>query len=148
HVRHDWPNVRRAWKVLIPLGVIGVGTHNAISYLGLNYTTATNALILNSFIPVMVITISWIFLRERLSPLQLCGVGVSLAGVLMVLTRGNLEVLTSFKLNRGDLFLILAMALWSVYTIGLRWRPAGLHMLTFLFVLMVIGDLAVLPAFA
>jgi len=148
HVRRDWPLVRRSWKTMLVLGVIGVGTHNAVSYLGLNYTTATNALILNSFIPVMVITISWIFLRERLSPLQLCGVGVSLAGVLMVLTRGNLEVLTSFKLNRGDLFLILAMALWSVYTIGLRWRPAGLHMLTFLFVLMVIGDLAVLPAFA
>jgi drug/metabolite transporter (DMT)-like permease len=57
-------------------------------------------------------------------------------------------VLTSFKLNGGDLLLILAMAMWSVYTIGLRWRPQGLHMLTFLFVLMVIGDLAVAPFFA
>jgi len=148
HVRHDWPNVRRAWKVLIPLGVIGVGTHNAISYLGLNYTTATNALILNSFIPVMVITISWIFLREKLTPLQLAGVAVSLAGVMMILTRGDIGALTSFKLNGGDLLLILAMLMWSVYTIGLRWQPAGLHMLTFLFVLMVIGDLAVLPFFA
>jgi drug/metabolite transporter (DMT)-like permease len=148
HVRRDWPLVRRSWKPLLVLGVIGVGTHNAVSYLGLNYTTATNALILNSFIPVMVITISWIFLRERLTSLQLFGVGVSLAGVFMILTRGSLEVLTSFKLNGGDLLLILAMAMWSVYTVGLRWRPAGLHMLTFLFVLMVIGDLAVLPFFA
>jgi len=125
-----------------------VGTHNAISYLGLNYTTATNALILNSFIPVMVITISWIFLREKLTPLQLAGVAVSLAGVMMILTRGDIGALTSFKLNGGDLLLILAMLMWSVYTIGLRWQPAGLHMLTFLFVLMVIGDLAVLPLFA
>ena len=148
HVRRDWPIVRRGWKSMLVLGVIGVGTHNAVGYLGLNYTTATNALILNSFIPVMVISLSWIFLRERLSSLQLVGVGVSLAGVLMILTRGSIDVLASFRLNGGDLLLILAMAMWSVYTIGLRWRPAGLHMLTFLFILMVIGDLAVLPLFA
>jgi drug/metabolite transporter (DMT)-like permease len=148
HVRRDWPVVRRNWKPMLVLGVIGVGIHNAIGYLGLNYTTATNALILNSFIPVMVISISWIFLRERLTSLQLAGVGVSLGGVLMILTRGTLDAVTSFRLNGGDLLLILAMALWSIYTIGLRWRPAGLHTLTFLFVLMVIGDLAVLPLFA
>ena len=148
HVRREWPIVRRGWKSLLVLGVIGVGTHNALAYLGLNYTTATNALILNSFIPVMVISLSWIFLRERLTSLQLVGVGVSLAGVLMILTRGSLEVLTSLTLNGGDLLLIVAMAMWSVYTIGLRWRPQGLHMLTLLFVLMVIGDLAVLPFFA
>ena len=147
HVRRDWPIVRRAWKALLVLGVIGVGTHNAFAYMGLNYTTATNALILNSFIPVMVITLSWIFLRERLTPLQLAGVGVSLAGVLVILTRGDIAVLTSVKLNGGDLLLVVAMLMWSIYTIGLRWRPAGLHMLTLLFVLMVVGDLAVLPFF-
>ena len=49
--------------------------------------------------------------------------------------------------NRGDLFVILSMAMWSTYTVCLRWRPSGLHMLTFLFVLMVIGDLCMLPFF-
>ena len=148
HVRREWPIVRRNWRIMLLLGVTGVGSHNALAYIGLNYTTAMNGVILNSFIPVMVITLSWIFLRERLTRVQLVGVGVSLTGVLMILTRGSLEVLTSFKLNGGDLLLILAMAMWSIYTIGLRWRPQGLHMLTLLFVLMVIGDLAVLPLFA
>lgn len=147
HVRRDWPVVRRHWKPMVLLGAIGVGTHNALAYLGLNYTTATNGVILNSFIPVMIIAMSWIFLRERLSPLQLAGVGVSLAGVLAILSQGSVAALASFRLNGGDLLVILSMAMWSAYTIGLRWRPAGLHMLTFLFVLMVIGDLAVLPLF-
>ena len=147
HVRRDWPLVRRHWKTLLFLGAIGVGTHNAFAYLGLNYTTATNGVILNSFIPVMIIAMSWVFLRERLSPLQLAGVGVSLAGVLTILSQGSLAVLAALELNTGDLLVILSMAMWSVYTIGLRWRPSGLHMLTFLFVLMVIGDLAVLPLF-
>ena len=73
------------------LGAIGVGTHNALAYLGLNYTTATNGVILNSFIPVMIIALSWLFLRERLPPLQLAGVGVSLAGVLDDPVAGSLD---------------------------------------------------------
>ena len=81
--------VRRNWKPLFFLGAVGVGTHNALAYLGLNYTTATNGLILNSFIPVMIIAMSWIFLRERLPPLQLLGVCVSLGGVLAILSQGT-----------------------------------------------------------
>ena len=148
HARREWPIVRRHWKPMLLLGVIGVGTHNALAYLGLNYTTATNGVILNSFIPVMIITLSWIFLRERLTTPQSMGVAVSLAGVLTILSGGSLAALVAFRLNGGDLLVILSMAMWSIYTICLRWRPPGLHMLTFLFVLMAVGDLAVLPLFA
>jgi drug/metabolite transporter (DMT)-like permease len=147
HVRRDWPHLRRHRKTMLLLGVIGVGTHNALAYLGLNYTTATNGVILNSFVPVMIITLSWAFLGERLTVLQSLGVAVSLAGVLTILSGGSLSELLAFRLNAGDLLIILSMAMWSVYTICLRWRPSGLHMLTFLFALMVIGDLAVLPLF-
>jgi len=73
HVRRDLPTLARHWKTMLGLGAIGVGTHNALAYLGLNYTTATNGVILNSFIPVMIVAIAWIFLRERLTPLQLAG---------------------------------------------------------------------------
>jgi drug/metabolite transporter (DMT)-like permease len=147
HLRRDWPIVRRHWRTLVFLGAIGVGTHNALAYLGLNYTTATNGVILNSFIPVMIVALSRVFLRERLTPLQLAGVGVSLAGVLTILSGGSLAALAAFRLNQGDLLVILSMAMWSVYTICLRWRPPGLHLLTFLFVLACVGDLAVLPLF-
>jgi len=146
-VRRDWPIVRRSWKTMLFLGAIGIGSHNALAYLGLNYTTATNGLILNSFIPVMIVAMSWLFLREPLSGLQLTGIVVSLTGVMSILSQGSVDTLLSFRLNGGDLLVILSMAMWSVYTICLRWRPAGLDMLTFLFVLMVVGDLAVLPLF-
>src|SRR5258708_22584225 len=147
HVRRDRGSVRRNWRVLLLLGIVGVGTHNALTYLGLNYTTAINGVILNSFIPVMIIALSRIFLRQSLSWVQLVGVCVSLGGVLAILSGGNPETLASLTLNRGDLLIILALLLWSVYTIGLRWRPAGLHMLTFLFVIACIGDAAVLPLY-
>jgi drug/metabolite transporter (DMT)-like permease len=145
HVRRDWPILRRHWKAMLALGAIGVGTHNGLSYLGLNYTTATNGVILNSFIPVMIITLSWVFLRERMAPVQVAGVVVSLAGVLTILSEGSIDTLAGFRMNIGDLFIILSMAMWAVYTIGLRWRPAGLNVLSFLFVIAVIGDACVAP---
>ncbi len=147
HVRRDWQLVRRHARVLFLLGIFGVGTHNALTYLGLNYTTAINGVMLNSFIPVMIIALSWIVLRQRLSALQLLGVGVSLCGVLAILSGGSLAKLASLSLNRGDVLVIGAMLMWSLYTIGLRWRPAGLHMLTFLFVIACVGDAAVLPLY-
>ena len=144
-LRVDLPLVRRHWKALLALGVVGIGTHNALAYLGLRYTTAMNGVILNSFIPVMIVALSWLLLRERLASLQVAGIVVSLAGVLAILSQGSLALLLAFRLNAGDLFVILSMLMWSVYTIALRWRPPGLHPLSFLFVLAVIGDLCVLP---
>jgi len=148
HLRRDWPIIRAHWKTMLVLGAIGVGTHNGLAYLGLNFTTATNGVILNSFIPIMIITISWIFLREKLTPLQVLGVLVSLTGVLTVLSRGSIDTLLGFRLNIGDLFIIGSMAMWAIYTIGLRWRPAGISMLSFLLVVAVIGDLCVVPLWA
>ncbi len=145
HLRRDWPIIRRNWKVLSVLGAIGVGTHNALAYLGLNYTTATNGVILNSFIPVMIVTLSWVFLHERLTRLQGLGVVISLGGVLTILSQGSLGTLLAFRLNVGDLLVILSMAMWSVYTIGLRWRPAGLNVMSFLLVVAVIGNACVVP---
>jgi len=145
HVRRQWPLIRANARVLALLGVLGVGSHNALAYIALNYTTATNGVILNSFIPMMIIALSWLFLRQRLSNLQLAGVVVSLAGVLTILSQGSLERLASFRLNPGDIVVMFSMLLWSLYTICLRWRPPGLHMLAFLFVIACVGDLAVLP---
>ena len=144
-VRRQWPLIRVHWRVLLLLGVLGVGSHNALAYLGLNYTTATNGVILNSFVPVMIIALSWLFLRQRLSNVQLAGVTVSLAGVLTILARGSLGELLAFRLNLGDIFVIVSMLLWSLYTICLRWRPPGMHTLAFLFVIACVGTMAVLP---
>ena len=100
HVVSDWPRIRANWRILLFLGAIGVGTHNGLAYLGLAYTTATNGVILNSFIPVMIVLISWIFLRERLTPLQISGVAVSLAGVFTILSDGSLATLARVPTQR------------------------------------------------
>jgi drug/metabolite transporter (DMT)-like permease len=148
HLRRDWPLLMKHRRVLLILGVLGTAIHNGFTYLGLNFTTAVNGLMLNSFLPVMIIALSWLLFRERLRTLQWLGVALSLVGVLVIIARGDLAVLAGFHLNPGDLIVVGSMLLWALYTILLRWRPQGLHMLSFLFALSVIGVAAILPLFA
>ena len=144
-LHRDWPIVRANWRVMLMLGAIGVGMHNALAYVGLNFTTATNGVILNSCIPVMIIVMAWLFFGERLRRLQVAGVVISSLGVLTIFSQGSLQTLAALRLNAGDFFVMLSVAMWSLYTILLRHRPAGLHMLSFLFCIAVVGNLCMLP---
>jgi len=145
HFVRDWPRIRTHWKILVLLGAVGVCAHNVLVYVGLHYTTVTNGVILNSFIPVMIVAISWAFLRERLSVPQVAGIAVSLAGVFTIVSDGSLAKLLGFRLNSGDLLIILSLVMWSIYTIALRWRPEGLHVMSFLLAVAIAGDLCILP---
>jgi drug/metabolite transporter (DMT)-like permease len=142
----DWPILRERWKILVLLGVLGTAFQNALSYVGLRYTTAANGVILNSFAPVIIVTLSWIFLHERLRPQQAVGVAISFAGVLALLSRGSLEALTGFRVNPGDLVIMGNLVLWACYTLFLRLRPAELHVLSFLTAIGAVGVVSMIPA--
>jgi drug/metabolite transporter (DMT)-like permease len=147
-IAREWPVVRRSWKVLALLGVIGVAMFNTLTYTGLKYTTATNGVLLNSVIPVLVIAINVAFFREPLSRRQAIGVLVSLAGVLTIVARGDLETLLNLHLNPGDLWVLSAMLGWAIYTVCLRWRPRELSSRAFTGSLIVVGVAVLLPVFA
>ena len=131
-LRRHWPVVRRSWRLLTVLGLISVTTFNTLCYVALQWTTATNGTLFNSIIPVLIVAIGWTVLREPLSLRQGVGVIVSLAGALIIVSRGNPAVLLGLEFNRGDLLLIVAMTAWALYTVLLRWRPVELSGLPFL----------------
>ena len=148
HLRQQWPLLRQGWRPLLVLGLLGIGGYNAFAYLGLQHTTATNAALLNSFVPIVTIAISWAFLGKHLKPLEAVGVIVSLCGALTIVARGNLDVLASLDLNVGDLWMLLAVLDWALYTIALAWRPAGVHPTLMLGTTIMIGVAALAPAYA
>jgi drug/metabolite transporter (DMT)-like permease len=125
-IRAHWPVIRRHRKDIALLGFWGTGLHNAFAYVGLHYTTATNGVILNSSIPVLIILTGWILYRDTITRVQALGVAVSMAGVLAVLTGGDPAVLATLTLNRGDLIVLAGMVFWAVYTVLLRLKPAEL----------------------
>jgi drug/metabolite transporter (DMT)-like permease len=140
--------VLRAWKVLVPLGVLGVGLFNTLTYTGLKYTAATNGVLLNSIIPILVIAISVAFLREPGRAPQMAGIATSLSGVLTIIARGDAGVHMHLSLNPGDLWVLGAMLAWAIYTVLLRWRPRELSSRAFTGSLVAIGVLFLLPVFA
>ncbi len=123
HVVRDWPVVRANAPILLLLGIVGSGSFNALQYLALGYTTATNAGIINSTSPVMIAAVSFLLNGERASPRQVVGIAVSFLGVLVVLTRGDAANLARLAFNVGDLIMLGAMVIWAVYTALLDKRP-------------------------
>ena len=146
-IRAHWPVIRRNWKTIAWLGFWGTGLHNMFAYLGLHYTTATNGVILNSSIPIMIIVLGWLIYRDTITRVQALGVGISMLGVLAILTRGDASVLASLQLNKGDLIVLVGMVFWAAYTVFLRMKPAELPGLAMLACCGVVGVAILLPLF-
>jgi drug/metabolite transporter (DMT)-like permease len=147
HLKEQWPLLKKGWKPVVILGLIGVGGYNTFAYIALQYTSATNAVLLNSFIPVATIAISWAFLGKHLKRLEGLGVVISMCGALTIVARGDFNVLLHLNLNIGDAWMLLAVAVWAVYTVGLAWRPSGVHPMLMLAAMTAVGLCALLPAY-
>jgi drug/metabolite transporter (DMT)-like permease len=139
--------ILREWRILLALGLLGVSICNSLSYLGLQWTTALNAALLNSAGPMLTLAASFLFFRERAMPLQIAGVTVSLVGVLVIVLRGDLAALLALSINRGDVAILVGVASWAIYTVLLRRRPAELSPVAFLVVLFAIGVITLLPLY-
>ena len=124
---------------------MGTAFHNAMQYVGLQYTTATNGLLLNTIIPIIVIVMSWLIFRQNLTPIQILGVGLSLSGVVSVIIHGDISVFSTLSFNVGDLWILGGISLWALYTLCLRWRPVELHPVAFLYVIGLIGLIGITP---
>lgn len=113
------------WQVL-RLAVVGVAAFNTLIYAGLHWTTAANALLLNSFIPILIVLFGALFYRQRMSRLQGAGLALSFLGVLTIALQGDWARLAALSFSRGDLLVFAAMVCWALYTLWLRRMPADL----------------------
>lgn len=147
-LRASAPALRRSWRILLPLGILGVGNFNLLVYVGLTETSATNALLLNSACPAFILAISFAAGLGRPGPRQLAGIALSLAGVVAIVTRGAPSTVLSVSFARGDLWVLAAVLSWAAYTILLARRPADVEPLPLLAVLIAIGLLWIAPFYA
>jgi drug/metabolite transporter (DMT)-like permease len=147
HLKEQWPRLRAGWKPVVVLGLLGVGGYNTLAYIALQYTVATNAVLLNSFIPIATIAISWAFLGRHLSRAQAIGVTISFLGAATIIARGDPALLATLSINQGDLWMLGAVLIWAIYTVGLQWRPSGVHPMLLLAALTIVGLLALTPLY-
>jgi drug/metabolite transporter (DMT)-like permease len=107
-----WPRMRR----YALLGLLGVGCYNALQYLALKTSTPINVTLVASSTPVFMLTIGALFFGQRIAGRQLAGAVLSMAGVLLVLARGDLAHLAGVRFVPGDLYVLVATAAWAFYS--------------------------------
>ena len=110
---------------LTALALLGVTGYNTMLYIGLQDTTATNALLLSSATPVLIVALSFVVLRHRPRLLALLGLALSLAGVWLIVSAGEPTRLLDIGLRPGDAWILATTLDWAIYSVLLRLRPAG-----------------------
>jgi len=146
HLKRDWPVLRAHWPVMAILGALGIGAFNTLLYSGLQTTTALNSMLIQSAQPALILMLGGLVMRDRTSARQIAGVLVSLAGVLMVIARGDLALLLALRLNAGDAIIAFAVLLWALYSVLLRKRPP-VHPLSFLAASIMVGLVVIAPVY-
>lgn len=120
----------RDWRRFLLLGVLGQGISGAIVYYGLVHTSATNASLIYATSPAMVLGIAAAWLGDPIRPRQVVGIGLAMAGVVAILTRGDPGALRALSFNTGDLLVLVGAVSWSLYTILLRQTSNPLPVVT------------------
>lgn len=144
YLARDWPAIRAHWGVLLWVGLTGGALFSGLQYVGLQLTTALNVSVINSLTPVFIVAAGALVFRDRLNAVQVSGILTSLAGVLVIVFRGDLATFRTLAFNVGDVIIVFNMAVFGLYSAWLRKVPP-LHWMTFLFVVAVISVAGTMP---
>ena len=116
----DWRAVLRRWPVLLLLSVLGMSGYTLLLYGALGHTSAMNASLITAANPALIVVMAMVLPGERTTRLGWLGICLGLLGVLLVLTRGELQRVFSLSMNIGELMMIGAIFVWGCYTIIAR----------------------------
>ena len=141
--RPDWRHVLSRWRVLLLAGVLGVGGYGLLLYAALERTSAVNASIVNALNPAAIVVAAVLLGQASAGRRTWVGVAMGLAGVLLVLTRGDLGRLLTLSFNAGDLIMLGAVTVWTAYT--LIGRRLGLPVLAATAVQVVLTTILLTP---
>ncbi len=117
---------RARWRPLALLGLFGIGAYNALQYLALTTSTALNVTLIVSSTPVWMMAVGALVYRERPTRSAVLGAILSLAGVAVVLTRGDPSQLAAVRFVPGDLLMLVAAFVWALYSWLLARPPASI----------------------
>ena len=146
-VRAEWPVLKRHLPVMVLMGFIGFTAFNSLFYTAAHSTTALNLGIIQGSMPMFVLLGALIILRTPIRMVQALGVVITMGGVMLIASQGDLTRLMDLEINPGDGLMILACVLYALYAVLLRNRPAVSGMVFFT-VLSVVAAITAIPVFA
>jgi drug/metabolite transporter (DMT)-like permease len=130
-LRRDWPEIRDKWWLFFFYGAVGFATFNVLVYVAAHYTSGVNTSIEQVSVNIFVMLLNFVLFRTRVAWLQLVGVLLTIIGVAITASHGDLGRLLALEVNVGDLMVITASFAYAAYSITLRYKPRT-HWLSFL----------------
>ena len=137
----------RHFPILCAFSLFGVVGFTVPYYVGLQYTTAVNATLMNSIGPIMILVLAFLMVGTRISFGQGVGICLALIGAATIVLRGNYAGIADVSINIGDALVLVSFFSWAVYTVMLKWRPEGMNELAFLVALCGLASLMMLPMY-
>lgn len=122
-LKRDWPLIRTRWWLYLLYGAVGFTSFNMLMYIAAYFTSGVNASLEQVAVNIFVIVLNFALFRLKVKPLQLLGVAITIVGVSLIATHGDLARILKLDVNLGDALIILACFVYAAYSIALRWRP-------------------------
>jgi drug/metabolite transporter (DMT)-like permease len=113
----DWKISKNDLPIFIALGIIGMVGYHVFFFSALKYTTATNSSLINATNPIITTILAIIFLKEHIKARNVLSILISFFGVILIITNGDFSILLNFKLNSGDLLMMIAAICWASYAV-------------------------------
>lgn len=137
--------LRRHYKHLLVSAAIGVTAFNTLIYIAAHTTNTLNLSLIATTTPAFVVLLSRFWLNEPITWAKLAGLTMAISGIIVLVTRGQLDVLLALRFHTGDLWMLLAALLWATYSVNLKKRPAAISPLVYLGSTFTMGVLPLLP---
>lgn len=139
--------IKQNYKLFLILGVTSITVFNSIVYYSLNFTQVISGVLMISTIPVMIMLFSSLLKIEKTNTFQIFGVLFSFTGVILIITKANLEILKDLDFNKGDITMVIAMFSWALYSALLKKQTHKLSQLSLLEVIITFGLIFLIPIY-
>ena len=137
----------RHWPILSAFALFGVVGFTVPYYVGLQFTIAVNATLMNASGTIWIVVTTFLMTGETITRRQTLGVALGLFGTLTIVLRADYAQLARITVNTGDLLVLAGFFSWAVYTAMLRWQPRDIGGIPFLVAITAIGSVMMLPLY-
>ena len=146
-IYNNLSSIKKNWFVISFMGVITISTFNSVVYFALNYTQVINAVLVLAAIPAATIVLSSLMKIEKTNIFQLLGLFLSFVGIGSIISNGNIQKIISLSFNKGDLWMLVCVFTWALYSTLLKKHKFKFSQFTLIQLMVSVGVLFLIPQF-
>ena len=139
--------IKKNWLIISFMGIITISTFNSVVYFALNFTQVINAVLMLAAIPAVVIILSSILNVEKTNAFQLIGLFLSILGVGTIISNADINKIISLSFNKGDLWMLVCVLSWSIYSTLLKKKKFEFSQFTFIQLMVTVGLIFLVPQY-